>query len=224
MNENIYCVYQHIRLDKDEVFYVGIGKIKRPYDFKWGRNRYWKHIYNLNKKQLEVQILINNLSWKECCLIETGLITYYGRKDLGLGLLCNMTNGGEGCPGRIISKETRKKHSEAIKRNGHPMKGKTHTKEAIIKIRKAGHRKKSQEEIEKIRKANLGRSINDAQRRGLDRTGITPNNAIEVINKLTGKIYNSISDASKDYEKSSQSLERRLYGIYTNDTNFEFYK
>lgn len=39
------CVYQHIRLDTNEVFYIGIGNIKRPYIIS-NRNIHWKNIVN----------------------------------------------------------------------------------------------------------------------------------------------------------------------------------
>ena len=39
-------VYRHIRLDKNEPFYIGIGKkIYRAYSMK-GRNKYWLRIIN----------------------------------------------------------------------------------------------------------------------------------------------------------------------------------
>lgn len=42
--------------------------------------------------------------------LETRLIKTIGRKDLGLGPLLNLTDGGEGESGRIISEETRIKY------------------------------------------------------------------------------------------------------------------
>jgi uncharacterized protein involved in tellurium resistance len=35
-----------------------------------------------------------NTIWEEACKKETFFISYYGRKDLGLGSLVNMTDGG----------------------------------------------------------------------------------------------------------------------------------
>ena len=38
----MYCVYQHIKADDGEVFYVGVGNLSRPYN-NASRNKYWKN-------------------------------------------------------------------------------------------------------------------------------------------------------------------------------------
>ena len=86
-------VYRHRTLDTNEVFYVGIGSIKRPYK-KYGRNNFWKNI--VNKHGYYVEIIQENLDWDSACELEEFLIKLYGRKDLGTGCLVNMTNGGDG--------------------------------------------------------------------------------------------------------------------------------
>jgi hypothetical protein len=97
-------VYQHIRKDTNQVFYIGIGEdISRAYDKR--RKQHWKSI--VNKHGYVVEILHDNLDWQQACKIEIQLISEIGRKDLGMGPLVNLTNGGEGTPGRIVSKETR---------------------------------------------------------------------------------------------------------------------
>ena len=89
-------VYTHTRLDKNEVFYVGIGsddKHQRAYTIK-GRNIYWYRI--IKKSDYIVNILFDNLTWEEACLKETELIKQYGQKILKTGSLVNLTKGGEG--------------------------------------------------------------------------------------------------------------------------------
>lgn len=44
-------------------------------------------------------------------LLETELIKKYGRRDIGTGVLCNHTDGGEGVIGQVMSAETRNKMS-----------------------------------------------------------------------------------------------------------------
>jgi hypothetical protein len=88
-------VYSHTRLDKDEIFYIGIGSdkdYKRAYSIK-GRNSYWYRL--IRKVDYRVDILINNITWEEACKEEVRLIKQYGRKKYG-GTLVNVTEGGEG--------------------------------------------------------------------------------------------------------------------------------
>ena len=124
---NDTCVYFHIIPSKWEVFYVGIGKIERAYS-KDSRNNWW---YNITKKYDYQVIIVNSeISWQEACLLEMKYISEIGRRDLGLGTLVNLTNGGEGnielseevrdkisnkLKGRKLSTETKKKISEKLK-------------------------------------------------------------------------------------------------------------
>lgn len=78
-----------------EIFYVGIGNTKRPYN-KSGRNPTWKEYIKSNN--YEVIVLHNNLSWKQAAIIEKDMIKEIGRKDHGAGTLLNKSNGGEGYP------------------------------------------------------------------------------------------------------------------------------
>lgn len=91
-------VYRHIRKDKNEPFYIGIGKSEdRAYSIK-SRNRYWKSIVAVT--DYEVEVLFEGLSWEEAQKKEQEFIALHGRKDLGLGPLVNMTDGGDGALGR----------------------------------------------------------------------------------------------------------------------------
>jgi hypothetical protein len=45
------------------------------------------------------------------------LIDFWGRKDNGTGILRNLTDGGEGCSGAILSEETKKKISKSLQGN-----------------------------------------------------------------------------------------------------------
>jgi hypothetical protein len=108
----MYFVYRHIRLDINDVFYIGIGSDRnRPYS-KFSRNRYWRYI--TNNTDWKTQILFTDLSREEAENKEIEFIKLYGRKDLGLGSLCNMTDGGTGGLGL--------KHTEQAKLK---MKGRT---------------------------------------------------------------------------------------------------
>lgn len=92
-------VYRHIRLDKNEPFYIGIGSdnsYKRAHKTK-SRSFRWKDI--AYKIPYRVDIVLDNLTLDEALNKEIELISLYGRIDLGTGILTNMTDGGEGTIG-----------------------------------------------------------------------------------------------------------------------------
>lgn len=119
-----YYLYRHIRLDKNEPFYVGIGTVydrdftkdnmqgayERAYH-KHSRNRYWKNI--VAKTDYEVEILLESDDYEFIKQKEIEFISLYGRRDLKTGILCNLTDGGDGNSG--ISEERRMLMSLAMK-------------------------------------------------------------------------------------------------------------
>jgi hypothetical protein len=103
------CLYIHRRKDNFQVFYVGIGRSKKRAYSKYSRNKHWES--TVKKYGHIVQIIMDDLSWEEACSAEIYLIKSFGRKDLGGGILVNMTNGGEGVEN--ISTESREKMRKA---------------------------------------------------------------------------------------------------------------
>ena len=61
--ENNWYVYRHIRLDKNEPFYIGIGNKKnyaRAHQIKSDRrNEIWCKIFS--KTEIEIEIILDNL-------------------------------------------------------------------------------------------------------------------------------------------------------------------
>ena len=104
-------VYKHIRPDTNEVFYIGIGVKKQRINSDRSRNILWRNI--VNKCGIIREIIEDNLTWDEAVIREKYWISYYGRKNNKTGVLCNMTDGGEGSYGRVLSDETKKKISES---------------------------------------------------------------------------------------------------------------
>ena len=104
-------LYRHIRLDKNEPFYIGIGSDNRyrRANERARRNKHWKNI--VLKSDYEVDILFNNLTWENACKKEIEFIELYGRKDIGTGTLVNLTGGGDGAYKTNPSEETRLKLS-----------------------------------------------------------------------------------------------------------------
>jgi hypothetical protein len=86
-------VYRHIRLDKNEPFYIGIGSSESRAYRKDGRNPLWSNI--VEKTEYKVQILFEDLTREEACEKEIELISLYGRINKGDGILANISCGGE---------------------------------------------------------------------------------------------------------------------------------
>lgn len=127
-------VYRHIRLDTNQVFYVGVGtQLRRAYDKRVGRNRFWKFI--TNKTDYDVEILFDNVSYEFALEKEMEFIKLYGRRDLGLGTLCNLNDGGGGNKGYKITDSVKKLFSEMYSGENNPFYGKTHTKETKERIK-----------------------------------------------------------------------------------------
>lgn len=141
-------VYRHRRLDKNEVFYVGIGKKEsRAFDMVH-RNHIWKGIKS--RSEVEVEIVARDLSWELACELEQLMISEYGRIDLHTGTLSNLTDGGEGTLGV-------KQSQESIAKRVAKNKGRKNTEETKRKMSEA--RKGivfSAEHIENLRKSHLG--------------------------------------------------------------------
>ena len=152
-------VYRHIRNDNNEVFYIGIAKLEsRPYS-KFSRNAFWKNI--VLKTGYKVEIIARPKTWKDCCELEEFLILEYGRKDLGTGSLVNLTNGGEGIIGNILSKETKEKISLAKK-------GKKPSEETKAKMSLAGMGRLTSDETKaKLSLAKKGKPLSDEHREKL---------------------------------------------------------
>jgi hypothetical protein len=144
-------VYRHIRLDKNEPFYIGIGSdndYKRAYSTN-SRNKYWQNI--TNKYPYEVDILLDNISTVDAKLKEIEFIKLYKRRLDG-GTLCNITLGGEGANGLIRTKENKDKLSKFFM-------GKKRPKEVGEKISlKLKGRKLNSDRVELIRNRMIGNS------------------------------------------------------------------
>lgn len=145
-------LYQHIRLDTNEIFYIGIGGGTRPWDTR--RSKFWKNI--ANKCGYRVDIIEDCLTWDQAKELEIMLIKFYGRRDLGLGPLVNLTDGGDGAVGYVHTLEARAKLSASSRGNTN-MTGKNHTDATKAKISaiKTG-KKHTPEHRAKISAANAG--------------------------------------------------------------------
>jgi hypothetical protein len=151
-------VYRHIRADKNEPFYIGIGSDKgyRAKDKK-KRNKIWKGI--VERTGYKVQILFDEISWEEACQKEIELIELYGRICTGSGTLANLSLGGEGY--LDPPSEVRDQLSKSKLGSKNPMYGKLFTESHRNKLKEARkHRVFSKETRDKISEAQKGKARN----------------------------------------------------------------
>lgn len=123
MTTNKFLVYAYCRQD-GTFYYIGKGTKRRAYRTSN------QAVVNPPKDKSKILILHQNLDEKTAFLYEEKLILFYGRRDLGTGLLHNRTNGGEGVSGWIPSKEWREKKSNSMKGENNSFYGRKHTKES----------------------------------------------------------------------------------------------
>lgn len=117
-----YYVYRHIRVDKNEPFYIGIGT-KSEQDLKYGYygrasakhvdNNIWLKI--IAKTEWKWEILLESDDKNFIYEKEKEFISLYGRKCDNSGTLANLTLRGEENRGYKHSEETKRKISESQK-------------------------------------------------------------------------------------------------------------
>lgn len=143
-----YYVYSYIRTNGTP-YYIGKGRKNRAYI---PHRKYGKGVYTPKDKR-RIVFLEKNLTNIGALAIERRMIEWYGRRDLGEGILHNRTDGGDGSErGKWkLSEETKLKMSIAAK-------GKPKSAEHIINNSKAQLGKKlSVETRKKMSKSHTGR-------------------------------------------------------------------
>lgn len=106
MNNNFYT-YAYLREDGTP-YYIGKGKESRIIRKHRRRN---KQYFNPPNDTNKIIFLKKNLTEEQAFRHEKYMIAVFGRKDLGTGILRNMSNGGEGSSGFIMSREAKQKLS-----------------------------------------------------------------------------------------------------------------
>lgn len=100
-----HYLYRHIRLDKNQPFYIGVGSKRIKNNFKTFKSEYHRafvkekrnSIWRLITKKTPyvVEILVESNDREFILNKEKEAILLYGRIDLKTGILCNQSCGGE---------------------------------------------------------------------------------------------------------------------------------
>ena len=102
---NNYYTYAYLREDRTP-YYIGKGSGNRAY-------RRSKKDIKPPKDRSRIIFLKQNLTEEKAFQHEIYMISIFGRKDLGTGILHNKTDGGDGSSGLIHNEETKGKISKA---------------------------------------------------------------------------------------------------------------
>lgn len=155
-----YYTYAYLREDGTP-YYIGKGKGDRAF------NKKKKEIIIPPKQR--ILFLKTNLTEEEAFKHEIYMIAVFGRKDIGTGILRNLTNGGEGPSGHKHSKEHKNKISLKLK----GIKGKPHSEETKRKLSELVRgsnnpnygKTPSDETRKKISEKNKGKTVSEETRK-----------------------------------------------------------
>lgn len=120
--------------DAEECFYVGIGNPGRQNQLK-SRNAFCTNKRKKAEKNgtFRIEVLYTGLSLEEAQTIEQSLISKLGRRDLNLGCLTNLTDGGEGTKNMFCSDSLKQKRSKNMRGNTRAQGSKSKTGQKLSK-------------------------------------------------------------------------------------------
>lgn len=159
---NFNNVYLHRKADTGEVFYVGIGGRGRANSMS-GRTAHWRNI--VAKHGLKIDFVFRDVPREEAVEAEVFLIDWIGRQVNGSGPLINITDGGEGCPGRDKGKRLSADHRAKLAA------AKVGTKQSVETVQKRISKtrglKRTQEQRQALRAIALIRAQSEDYRKKL---------------------------------------------------------
>ena len=195
---NNYYTYAYLREDGTP-YYIGKGKGKRAY------KKTKRDSIKPPKDRSRIIKLKQNLTEEEAFKHEKYMIFVFGRKDLGVGVLYNMTDGGEGTLGVKITPEFREKMRMIVT-------GRKHTEEAKEKISKSNKGKSSwikgkthsEETKEKLSNSLKGRKVSEEARRSISKAQTGEKNTFYG-KKHTEETRNKMSDSQRKVNRSGEN-------------------
>lgn len=203
-------VYRHIRLDNNEVFYIGVSDTTNNYARAKQcvkRNKFWKNI--INKTEFKVQIIWECSSRTELLEKEREFIALYGRKDLNNGTLCNLTDGGDGVHNYKHTLETKEKMAKARVGKDFSL---IYTKDVREKMSKnISGKKRTPEQRNKISIAKIGKGNKGDN-----------NNAKLVLDTYTGIFYDCAKDACESVSANYSTFKSWLKGRVKTKNRFKY--
>lgn len=209
-----HYVYIHRRATTGEVFYVGKGSRPDRAASKQRRNPIWHRI--VAKHGIVIEIVACCIDDRAAQELERSLVAEIGRRDLGTGPLVNLTDGGDGHAGLIISAEVRRKRSIAASRPRSQA-----WIDSIRRARKHGGNGGVVQRGDKLPdwwKARIAATKHGSDNPMFGKTGERHPTARRVIDGATGAVFPSVTAAAAHLGIRMQTLHNMLTGFRPNST------
>jgi len=175
----VFYVYQHLKGDTREIFYVGKGMGRRAHD-SYHRSKYWKNI--VAKHGVIVEFLKENITEPESLELEIATIEKYRQQGLQI---INMTDGGDGTTGYSHTDEYKQMMSAKQSGQNNPRYGKVGTRKGAVV---------TPETLEKQRLSHFGKELPEEQKRKIRESTKKARQGIKTLG-MTGRVHSEETKA-----------------------------